>query len=278
VTAFDHSGARSPAHMDFLREYANWERVNRLHITFDVDWAPDYMIQHALDILQPYDVGVTFFATHETPLLKKIAAEGRHEVGVHPNLAPESSQGKGFDAVFRSLASWYPGAIGCRFHVLDFSYRDLKRLPERGIRYDVSRLMYNISHLQPAYHRDLDLILLPYMWEDGICENARDEVSTESMRLDAPGLKVLNFHPMNVFLNVPNADVRLDFKKDLGSVAIANCPEERARRHRVEGDTGAQRALEGLLARIKRDGLIVRPLRDLYKAFAAVSGKEASCD
>jgi hypothetical protein len=266
-TQYDQA-AGAGAYRAFLDEWANWRGLRRMHITFDVDWAPDYMLRHVLRILDPHPVGVTFFATHETPLLKEVSAQGRHEVGIHPNLSPTSSQGSGLEAVLGSLKSWYPGAVGCRFHVLGFSYRDLMQLPTAGVRYDVSRLMYNTSHLQPAYHRDLGLTLFPYMWEDGICENARDEVSVRSMQLDSPGLKIVNFHPMNIFINGPTAEQRLKFIGSIGP--LLECPEHTARTFRQEGETGAQRALEGLLDRITRERLVAGPLRDLERAFAEV--------
>lgn len=252
----------------FRREYANWDGLKRLYLTFDVDWAPDYMLRNVLQILEPYDAGVTFFATHETPLLREVAAVGRHEVGFHPNLMPSSSQGAGVEQVLGALSSWYPQATGCRFHVLGFSYRDLMRLPSAGIRYDVSRLMYNTPYLLPAYHHDLDLTLFPYMWEDGIAENAGWPVSIESMRLDTPGLKILNFHPMNVFINGPTAEARMNFISNAGP--LLDCPEDKARAHRLDGSTGAQRALEGLLERARRDGVVIRPVRELHQAYEPV--------
>ena len=266
--AFVESSAERQA---FLRDFANWDEPRRVFITFDVDWAPDYMLHHVLGILDPYDVGATFFATHPTPLLERIAAEGRHEVGFHPNLGSGSSQGSGTDEVLQTLRSWYPHAVGNRFHVLGYTYRDLMKLPGFGIRYDVSYLMYNTSHLQPALHRDLGLTLVPYSWEDGICENAGDEVGIDSISLDAPGLKVANFHPMNVFINGPTAEARLNFIRGCGP--LLNCPEEHAREHRLNEETGAERALEGLLERIRRDGLIAKPLSQLHDAFKAIPGE-----
>jgi peptidoglycan/xylan/chitin deacetylase (PgdA/CDA1 family) len=254
------------SYAEFLCKYANWERLRRVFITFDVDWAPDYMIENVLRLLDQYDAGATFFATHDSALLRKLAASERHEVGLHPNLAPGSSQGQGLDRVLQFLSPLYPNAIGCRFHVLGFSYRDLMRLRASGLRYDVSRLLYNTSHLQPAWHRDLGLMLIPYCWEDGICENAGDEVSVESMVLDSPGLKVINFHPMNVYVNGPDARARLEFIAAAGH--LLECPESLAQRHRQKGDSGAERALEALLRRVSADGLIAQPLRELHTAFS----------
>ena len=252
----------------FLDEWANWRGLKRIHITFDVDWAPDWMLQHLLRMLDRYpEVGCTFFATHETELLKRISQEGRHEVGWHPNLGPGSSQGANTPEVLRALAKWYPDAVGCRFHVLGYSYRDLMKLAPAKLRYDVSYLLYNASHLQPAYHRDLDLTLIPYFWEDGICENAGCEVSLNSVRLDTPGIKVLNFHPMNIYINGPSAKNRLEFMSHAG--ALLECTEDFARQYRQEGATGAQCVLESLLEKVVHERLIARPVRDLEQAFTS---------
>jgi hypothetical protein len=251
---------------EFLDEWANWSGLKRLHITFDVDWAPDYMLRHLLELLDKEpEICCTFFATHNTELLHRVARQRRHEVGWHPNLSPGSSQGSGTEEVLASLARWYPDAVGCRFHVLGFSYRDLMMLAPVGLLYDVSRLSYNTSHLQPAFHRDLDLTLFPYCWEDGICENAGDEVSLASIKLASPGLKILNFHPMNVYINGPNAEARLRFMSEVGP--LLSCPETVAQKHRLAGVTGAQRALEGLFDKVRREHLIARPLRELEQAF-----------
>ena len=35
----------------FLNEYANLNGLKTIALTFDIDWAPDYMIQNVIDIL-----------------------------------------------------------------------------------------------------------------------------------------------------------------------------------------------------------------------------------
>src|SRR5262245_65973503 len=94
ITIVTRSATKSADAHDLFRErWANWRQPTRVHITFDVDWAPDFMIAHVLQILEPYPIGATFFATHETALLKEIGAQGRHEVGFHPNLSDRKSVG-----------------------------------------------------------------------------------------------------------------------------------------------------------------------------------------
>ena len=68
-----------PSLQSYLERYANWNRLKTVAITFDVDWAPDYMIRNALDIIERHDLRTTFFATHDSELLREVAAKDRHE-------------------------------------------------------------------------------------------------------------------------------------------------------------------------------------------------------
>ena len=65
----------------------------KIHLTFDIDWAPDWIIEEVLTILDLKKVKGTFFITHETPLNREIALRG-HNLGIHPNFLPGSSHGK----------------------------------------------------------------------------------------------------------------------------------------------------------------------------------------
>lgn len=41
-------------------------------LTFDIDWASDAVLEYCIDILEQANVRVTWFATHQTPLLDRI--------------------------------------------------------------------------------------------------------------------------------------------------------------------------------------------------------------
>jgi hypothetical protein len=41
-------------------------------ITFDIDWAPDFMIAECMDICARAGVPASFYATHPSPLLAEI--------------------------------------------------------------------------------------------------------------------------------------------------------------------------------------------------------------
>ena len=55
-----------------------------------------------------------------------------------------------------------------RFHLLHYGYPDLLKLSEAGTRLDSSIILFNGKNIIPNYHKDLDMIIAPYFWEDGI--------------------------------------------------------------------------------------------------------------
>ncbi len=248
----------------YLDRYANWSGLRTVALTFDIDWAPDYMIEAALAVLDGCKVRATFFATHDSDLLRRVAAEGRHEVGLHPNLSANSTQGKNIEEVIANLRRAYPGAVGQRFHVLAMSYRDLLWLGANGFSYDVSRILFNAPYLVPAWHKDLNMTLLPYMWEDGVCENQGLTPAAATIDLVSPGLKIMNFHPMNAFINCATRDDRVAFQR--ANPNLLNTPQEKARPFQRAGD-GAGRALEDLCRILERERVETACVRDLAAAF-----------
>lgn len=254
----------SPRFAEFLDTYANWRGLNTVCVTFDVDFAPDYMIENVVDTLARHQARATFFSTHASPLLQQIANAEQHEVGLHPNLSPGSSQGDNFADILASLRQAYPQATGNRFHRLQFGYHDLVALSRVGFVYDVSTLHVGCPYVVPAHNPDLGMTLLTYVWEDGICENAGLPMRPGCVSLDSPGLKVLNFHPMNVFINGEDAQARLDFLKE--NPDLLHCPRQEADRHRRTG-AGAGRLLEQLLGDLCAAGCQFLPLRELVAAF-----------
>jgi hypothetical protein len=248
----------------FAERYANGSGLKTVCITFDVDFAPDYMIQNVLSLLERYDAKATFFATHLTPLLQEVAAQGFHEVGLHPNLTPGTTQGTGLEDILGKLKAAYPDVVGNRFHVLGYSYRDLVTMGKSGFIYDVSTLRFNCPYLLPAWHPDLGMTLLTYSWEDGICENASLPMSMESMDLDSPGMKICNFHPMNVYINGPDSRARLEFLAEAGPLLA--CPQALADRHRREGP-GAGTVLQAMLEYVMSRSCETLRVRDIANAY-----------
>ena len=60
------------------------------HLTFDIDWAPDFLISQIIDKLNKKNIKATFFITHQSDIIKDIAENG-HTIGLHPNFLAGTS-------------------------------------------------------------------------------------------------------------------------------------------------------------------------------------------
>ena len=105
--------------------------MTKIHLTFDVDWVNDEILEHTVDILLKYGLKATFFATHDSALLRSLDPE-QFEIGLHPNF--ETSDGRYEIDKLRSLKELYPNAIGMRSHTLFFTSRLLPLLEELDLK------------------------------------------------------------------------------------------------------------------------------------------------
>lgn len=258
----------------FAHEYANWDGLKTVCLTFDTDFAPDYMIEHVLSLLQKYDARATFFTTHRSGALINLLDDERYELATHPNLSPTTTQGSDLNDIISNLKSFYPKITGNRFHILGYSYRDLVTLGKAGFTYDVSTLRLNCPYLLPAWHPDLRMLLLTYMWEDGICENSNLPVALESIDIQSPGLKIINFHPMNVYINGPTSAARLGFLRE--NPDLLNCSQDAAESHRCTGEQGAERALVRLLEHLSANSCRMLRVKDVANAYTDLVRPEST--
>lgn len=71
-------------------------------LTFDIDWAPDFMIDFVAEGLTQRRVRATWFVTHASPAVEWLREHpDLFELGIHPNFAPGSTQGDSPEAVLR---------------------------------------------------------------------------------------------------------------------------------------------------------------------------------
>ena len=68
-----------------LEEPSSYEKV---FLTFDIDWASDFVLEYCIDLIESAQVKATFFVTHETPLLERLRENPNFELGIHPNFNP----------------------------------------------------------------------------------------------------------------------------------------------------------------------------------------------
>lgn len=175
-------------------------------LTFDIDWAPDFMIDFVAELLIARQIRATWFITHATPALQRLRQYPHlFELGIHPNFLPGSTHGNTPEAVLAHCTELVPESISVRTHNLVQSTPLLHQIMiQTPITIDVSLFMPHTPHLRPVeYHwNQRTLLRLPFFWEDDM------EMThpAPSWRLSpilslGNGLKIFNFHPVHLYLN-----------------------------------------------------------------------------
>jgi hypothetical protein len=194
--------------------------VTDIVLTLDIDWAPDFMIDVVAGQLVESQVRATWFVTHHSPAIERLRDRSDlFELGIHPNFLPGSTHGGTPAEVLRHCMELVPEATAMRTHGLVQSGELLETaLNETPVRADVSLFLPRMPHIRPIQleRPQAMLIRVPFFWED----RYEMEVSQPCWRLCdelvVPGLKVLSFHPIHVYLNASLASY--DKVKRLGSL------------------------------------------------------------
>ena len=189
-------------------------------LTLDIDWAPDWMIEKVAEMLLKYGVKATWFATHRSKVIEELEKESLFEIGIHPNLYPDSTHGKTEDEVLLYIRELFPDAISMRTHGLYSNSRFLYKCAKLGIKIDVSIFIDKGEYLKPfrIYFDDgLSIIRIPFLWEDDIEMNKPSPSWDLSDILQFKGIKIFNFHPVHICLNTPNMKVYAQMKEKIYS-------------------------------------------------------------
>lgn len=241
-----------------------------VHLTFDLDWACDEVIAHTLNILEEEDVPATLFVTHDTPLLKRMRANPKLELGAHPNFIPlhlGNCDISEFQAYTRHVLEEYrqllPEATTLRSHGLTQNTRLMDLIGEMGYTRE-SNLLITLSsgmNLRPFYHWN-GLMRVPYFWEDDIhCVEIERKFWDNSWDvapfLDNTCLKVFDFHPIHVFLNTESLNryekARPHFHNPDILRQLAN-----------KGSRGDEHFLRDLICETRKRGYSFGLMRDIY--------------
>lgn len=94
--------------------------VNKLFLTFDIDWAHDEILKDTLNIAEEASMPATWFVTHATPVLNDIRALTGQELGLHPNFNPlldgVSNNGNNAEKIVKALLDIVPEGKSIRSH------------------------------------------------------------------------------------------------------------------------------------------------------------------
>ena len=222
-------------------------------VTLDLDWAPDAAIDATAALLVEGGVPATWFVTHASPAVERLRQDG-FELGIHPNFLPGSTHGDTTADVLDHCLGLVPDACSMRTHALVQSTPILAEVLERTpIRIDVSLFLPRARDVTPVRYpwRGRTLLRVPYVWEDDVeLENGTLGDDVDEL-LDAPGLKVLDFHPAHVFLNSTSIDAYRRVSHGLPDVDLAP--------HVQEGD-GVGTVFRAVLARVAGRACAIRDL------------------
>jgi hypothetical protein len=181
--------------------------VSAIAVTFDVDWAPDWAVRECLDLCRRFSRPATFFITHWTDMLAEFAAAGGVEIGIHPNFLPGSTHGGDVRAVLDYCCALAPGARSMRSHSLMQSSPIFVTVTNHypSIRIDASLFLAfhpNLRATRLYFERHRYITRVPSLWADDIAASWPGWTWQVGPMLEAPGLKVFNFHPAHVCLNL----------------------------------------------------------------------------
>ena len=213
-------------------------------LTFDTDWAPDYVIDYVSEKLEKLKIKATWFVTHDSPAIKRLKKNTLFEIGIHPNFSNYSTQGKNVEDILKKMKSIVPNAKSIRTHGLLQSSEILLKFKKYGIKNDVSILLHEESFLKPHFSKYFDLIRFPYYWEDDV-EMVHGDWENIKKHFSVSGLKIFDFHPIHIFLNSKTMKRYEKVKKD----GYPKIEQELISKYRNEG-IGVNSFFEKLISNI----------------------------
>jgi len=216
------------------------------YLSIDIDWAHDDVLADTIDLVEEYCLPVTWFVTHDTPLLARLRSNPDFELGIHPNfnflLNGDSRFGKNaVDVVDRMLAI-VPEAKCVRSHSTTQSSLLLDLFMRRGLTHECNSFIPVQSGIElKPWLLWSGITCVPYSWEDDVaCLYGSESGGWPISRLiGLEGIKVFDFHPVHIFLNTENID-RYERTR-----ALLRFPQK-LRDHRYEGEGTRTRFLEFL--------------------------------
>ena len=193
-----------------------------LAITFDIDWAPDEVVDYCIERIVSAGVKATLFCTdHErdrsvrsSNLAERYKQYTDHlEFALHPNFLFDEKPA----AVFERLLKHYPNAKGFRSHNALTGGEVLFSAVEKGLRYDSNYFILGKS--TNCFFWDfnyVDMVHIPVFFIDHGYSTLNQPIYDVHRLgfLVRTGLKVLDFHPSAIYLNLDRIERYVNAKVD----------------------------------------------------------------
>ncbi len=203
---------------------SSWQK--KYFITLDIDWAVDEVIRFTANLLNNNNIKATWFATHETPILNELRNNPLFELGIHPNfnkiLNGNFENGKNINEIFELMLKIVPEAKSFRSHSLTQNTPIINTAANNGIQYDLNTFIPITSgiRVEPFKHTSA-IFQLPHIWEDDVHYiNSWNYQNILNTIKNYEGLKILDFHPIHIFLNTEKEE------RYLNSRSLHKIPQE----------------------------------------------------
>ena len=250
-----------PTPLEAVRPYTR--ETSPLCFTTDIEWAPDWAIRDLFELADEYGVPLTPFLTHRSEYLaRRLGVRdvvSSDDVGLHPNFLPGSTHGATVDEVIATTKALWPEAASFRSHCFYDDTRMLRKMSDAGFRYD-SNVFAFLQPILAPFRSVAGTVRLPVFWEDDVHSGNQLPWDAGALRraFDAPGLKIVNVHPVRVALNVPDEGFA-ESHKQIGSAVDVDARAE------AHSGKGTRTFLEQLFTHATRGGRGAVRLRDLYE-------------
>ena len=175
-----------------------------IYITFDMEWASDEVMEYLIRLLKEYNIKSTLMVTHDTPLLGELRNSGLWELGIHPNFNKllYGTDNRDYKNIIDDLLKIVPEAKCYRSHALTQGTLISVYIKSKDVIYDLNNYIPVESSIIPEpYASPGGGVMLPFIFEDDLLFSSEDKSFNVEAYFQKEGLKIFNFHPINIFLN-----------------------------------------------------------------------------
>jgi hypothetical protein len=188
---------------------------NKLFVSTDIDWANDSVLGNVADFFDSFKAKVTWFCTHDTIFHERLRDQNNFDLGIHPNfnmLLNGDSNSDDYKMLIDRMMKLIPEAKIARSHSVTCNSLILDYLTDKGIEIDSNIFIpFDTDMKGKPFTIYNGLTRAPYIWSDDIhlYSNWKIEEVIEGIK-DYDGLRLIDCHPIHIFLNTPNIDLYND--------------------------------------------------------------------
>lgn len=243
-----------------------WKDKAIFCFTSDVDWASEAALKRNQTLFDRFGIPLTYFVTHESPYLASLRQKDRVTLEAHPNFMPGSSHGESLGDVVDTIRAITPGARCYRNHRYYDVTDSSTLLRDKGFTYDSNHFSF-LYKSDPFVHFT-GTVRFPVFWEDGTHLYRKLDLDFKSFRdcFAAPGLTVIDTHPMHMVINSPSFEYTKKVKSKLSRAQWNDLNEVVLNAIEYEGP-GIRNFVVDLLTWVRDENCTVASMADLYALF-----------